>query len=455
MERVVLSRIDEFIPHYLVKVLCSFAKAGFGSSELYDEIIAKVLPAILITKDQAADDSLIYDYTLASQLQNQSQHGMKYSDMIRFFEVYPNVSYIFDSTMTAELHDAFLAKLKTVIADKRMPVEDVCRVFNILVKLSPYSGFNQQETYNKILGRLRHSLHSVPQALFASTLANLLEMQQPDLGRKMALIVTSQPKFAENRMREDFPSDKEMIDLYWSLMQLSEDTKAIKVPLTALSFLNTVKVSELRPESFFRFTQLVVMTQMRLEDPTDGSSIGVDFKAIFDAILGLSADKKERIAAEHHASKTNSAIVSEVRGFLRKNLPSMFESKKVSVEVLDEPLIDDFMNVIEVMCAVRRDEETNELEQAEAQVESGDDAQGGNRSLALGVTFLNDHCFVNDLKQTKLEKGPELLKRSVELKLEILERALGYTLLVVDEREYLDLFKKGKEAKKQRQEYLK
>jgi len=28
MERVVLSRLDEFIPHYLVKVFCSFAKAG-------------------------------------------------------------------------------------------------------------------------------------------------------------------------------------------------------------------------------------------------------------------------------------------------------------------------------------------------------------------------------------------------------------------------------------------
>ena len=41
-----LSRIDEFIPHYLVKVLCSFAKAGYGSGELFDQIIAKVLPVI-------------------------------------------------------------------------------------------------------------------------------------------------------------------------------------------------------------------------------------------------------------------------------------------------------------------------------------------------------------------------------------------------------------------------
>ena len=47
MERVVLSRLDEFIPHYLVKVICSFAEAGQGSGELFDQIIARVLPAII------------------------------------------------------------------------------------------------------------------------------------------------------------------------------------------------------------------------------------------------------------------------------------------------------------------------------------------------------------------------------------------------------------------------
>ena len=151
-------------------------------------------------------------------------------------------------------------------------------------------------------------------------------MQQPETAKKMAQIITRQSKFEENRMREDFPSDKEMVMLYWSLMQLSEDTRDIKVPLTALSFLNEVDVGNLDPSTFYLFTQLVVMTQMRLNDPTDGSSIGVDFKAIFDAIvLGLQEDKKERISTVHYASKTNSAIVSEVRATLRKKLPEFFE----------------------------------------------------------------------------------------------------------------------------------
>ena len=73
---------------------------------------------------------------------------MKYSDMIRFFEVYPKVTYIFDSTMTAELHEAFLAKLNSVIGDKKLPVEDLCRALNILVRLSAFSGFDEQNTYS-------------------------------------------------------------------------------------------------------------------------------------------------------------------------------------------------------------------------------------------------------------------------------------------------------------------
>ena len=35
-ERVILAKIDEFIPHYLVKILGSYYKMGHGSNELYD-----------------------------------------------------------------------------------------------------------------------------------------------------------------------------------------------------------------------------------------------------------------------------------------------------------------------------------------------------------------------------------------------------------------------------------
>jgi len=96
--------------------------------------------------------------------------------MIRFFEVYPQVTYIFDSTMSSELYLAFLAKLNTVIDDKKMPIEDLSRALNILVRLSAYSGFDEQKTYSKILAKLRHSMHGVPKEHVACTLASLIEM---------------------------------------------------------------------------------------------------------------------------------------------------------------------------------------------------------------------------------------------------------------------------------------
>lgn len=47
MERVVMAKIDEFIPHYLIKVLTSFASAGYGSGALYDVLVHKIIEACL------------------------------------------------------------------------------------------------------------------------------------------------------------------------------------------------------------------------------------------------------------------------------------------------------------------------------------------------------------------------------------------------------------------------
>jgi hypothetical protein len=43
LERVVISKIDEFIPHYMVKVLSSYYKMGYGSGELYDKLISSII----------------------------------------------------------------------------------------------------------------------------------------------------------------------------------------------------------------------------------------------------------------------------------------------------------------------------------------------------------------------------------------------------------------------------
>lgn len=61
LERVVLAKIDEFIPHYIVKILSAYFKMGMGSSELYDQLINKIMSSM-------------------------HQPGLlKYSDLVKFF----------------------------------------------------------------------------------------------------------------------------------------------------------------------------------------------------------------------------------------------------------------------------------------------------------------------------------------------------------------------------------
>ena len=115
-----ITKIDEFIPHYLIKILVSYTQVGLGSGELFDSVISAVIKA----------------------MPNEVEGSIKYSDMIRFFEVFPNVSYIYDHTMTSELYKLFMNRILKVVNNSKFPTEDLCRVFNILVKISPHSQFN-------------------------------------------------------------------------------------------------------------------------------------------------------------------------------------------------------------------------------------------------------------------------------------------------------------------------
>jgi len=57
---------------------------GYGSGELYDKLINKVIESM------------------------NEEGALKYSDMLRFFEIFPEVSYIYDNTMSEELYTMFL-----------------------------------------------------------------------------------------------------------------------------------------------------------------------------------------------------------------------------------------------------------------------------------------------------------------------------------------------------------
>jgi hypothetical protein len=88
-----------------------------------------------------------------------------------------------------------------------------------------------------------------------------------------------------------------------------------------------------------------------------------------------------------------SQAVIQARKVIKNNLPKLVGAQ---VEVLQDPLSDDFMNLVEVA------------------------ASFPDQSL-FGITFLNPHCYV------PFKQGEEpLLKRSCELKVELLTEILGW-----------------------------
>ena len=225
IERVILAKLDEFIPHYIVKVLSSYYKLGYGSGELYDQLIQKVRETM------------------------RTPGALKYSDMLRFFEIYPEVTHIYETTMSSEMYEQFVQTVAPLLKDKKFPIEDVCRVFNILVRISPYKfdvdpqQIQQQsdeetkkalELHQKFLrelvGRIRHSIYAIPKDHFALTMSNLIEFQQPDIAGKFTNILKEIVRQGKHSLVEEFTVSRtladgstvadhsQLIQLFWSLL---------------------------------------------------------------------------------------------------------------------------------------------------------------------------------------------------------------------------------------------
>lgn len=84
--------------------------------------------------------------------------------------------------------------------DKKFPTVDVCRVFNVIVRI--WAGYqndvpDQSEEFNKInaefmrelIGRIRHSVYDIPQEYFTLTMSNLIEFQQEAIAAKFIPIL--------------------------------------------------------------------------------------------------------------------------------------------------------------------------------------------------------------------------------------------------------------------------
>lgn len=89
--------------------------------------------------------------------------------------MFPKISYIYDHTMTSAIQAIFVTKINEIIKQKNLPTEDLCKIFDILVKTAAFGSKDYLSLVHEVMGRLRHSLHAIPKDHFPSTLCNLIE----------------------------------------------------------------------------------------------------------------------------------------------------------------------------------------------------------------------------------------------------------------------------------------
>lgn len=362
LEKVLLSKLDDFIPHYLVKVLSAYYRMGYGCGELYDKLISG----------------------LVKQLE-----ALKYSDALRFFEIFPEVSYIYDSTMSEDLYSQFTEKVSAVIKDKKFPTEDVCRALNILVRLSPYAS-EDPKFVTELLGKLRHSVYDVPKDQFSLTMSNLIEYQQPELASKFVFILQEVAK--QGKLLEEFPEGKDRIRLFWALLQIERAcTDPLLVSPETLSFLNDVDAGSLDARHFLLYKQLLCLSRLWFaEAPV------LDYDRLYERLGQLSAEKREDFINEDPATKSSQHAVTDLARILKPLLSEVTPN-----------LSDDFMSLVDVAAA------------------------DGEQMVAL--LLMNKHCYIRNAE------GEQVVKRSVELKTELLEESFDWRVLVLDQEQFLAL----------------
>ena len=130
---------------------------------------------------------------------------------------------------------------------------------------------------------------------------------------------------------------------------------------------------------------------------------------------------------EDPASKTAKHTINEVRAIFKRS----FNVSSDKYEIIDQPLSDDFLNLIEIACSIKPEAVISEDEK-ESDSDEGE-VIGEVQPLFIGITFLNKHCYVPDLYSETKEL---LVKRSVELKFDFLRDFLGWQLLIIDEADF-------------------
>ena len=142
----------------------------------------------------------------------------------------------------------------------------------------------------------------------------------------------------------------------------------------------------------------------------EANDTGIDFDGIFAKFENLSAETRQQLIVEESALKTSKTTVDAISDILME-LP---EFKDQGIQV-DKNISDTLLTLLEISLTSSDPE-----------------------AAPVGIQILNKHCYTPSL----IEHEPQV-RRSIELKQQILEDLFGWQLLAIDE----DLFNDQQDKK--------
>lgn len=179
-----------------------------------------------------------------------------------------------------------------------------------------------------------------------------------------------------------------------------------------LSFLEKVEIEKLTPLQFQMFKQLVCLAKL-YSDSQQGKEMeltGVDFDAIYSKFEDLEQSAREYLITADPALKSSQKVIADIVTCLEL-IPEIKEGNEITQNTTD-----DLMTLMEISLTPKSHQDVHDDEELPI----------------VGVQIINDACYVPNLG----DMNEPLIRRTVELKEQILEDLFGWEILKVDQSHF-------------------
>ena len=283
LEKVIVSKLNDFVNHDLVEVLWSFHNLKVGTDSLYSKIFQKLIDR---------------------------KTTLRPAEFIKFFRIFPQLEYIYQNNISDDLWDAYCNTVSSQIYKKSLPFNELLEVFSTYTIIDRTVGHSK--LFYNMVNQIRGSVYKIPAEHFTMTLFWLMESQIFDVADKFIPIVQ---KLAENnQIMHVFKTKKDCIRLLWCLATLEELENIIQID-ELHSMIDDIEVSELDPLHFKLFIQF-----LNISGSFETIWNSIDYDKYYEQIQNLDQDFVKEIVNNDPSTQTSQKVREKIRAYFESYL---------------------------------------------------------------------------------------------------------------------------------------